>query len=125
MGIGKLGIAFIALEVAVPMPAPAQTPPTGMPDLSGVWYTVSADSDPTQCTVAQDDIAHLVAINNGVNPVHIFTKNGRATEVQFGNGPLADTFFHDPQSCIMDFQNREAQFERENGTVDVEPDSGN
>jgi hypothetical protein len=102
------------------------------PDLSGTWYSVdwpSVNSNdnsngPITCVPTQN-MAHQVAINNGLNPVHIFTdKEGRATKIEFGDGPLAAEYTRSPAACSADYTAKLAEFKGQSSTVTVEPEPG-
>jgi hypothetical protein len=97
-------------------------------DLSGPWYTFNTaapDDAPPSCIPATQDVAHLVAINNGVNPVHIHTKDGKATKVVFGDDALATVFTRTPEACLQGYADRRSQFMQQMSTVHVEQDGDN
>ena len=104
------------------------------PDLSGTWYSVdwrSVNSNdnsngPITCVPTQN-MAHQVAINNSLNPVHIFTdKEGRATKIEFGDGPLAAEYTRSPAACSADYTAKLAEFRgSQASTVTVDPNRAN
>ena len=120
-GMAKLSVVgALTLVFFVSAVAKAQSP-----DLSGTWYSIDPtgpDNAPINCVPTQD-IGHLVAINNGVNPIHIFAdKAGRATRIEFGDGPFATVYARSAASCVAYNRAKEAQFMQGSSTVTVEPD---
>ena len=94
-------------------------------DVSGTWYSVDPngpDNRPVVCTPIRD-MADIIASNNGVNPVHIFTdKNSVATRIEVGDGPMATGFARSAAACIADYRAKEDEFMRDTGTVTVQLD---
>jgi len=120
-----LMIVALTLAFLIPAIAKAQSP-----DLSGIWYLVDLngpDNGPVTCVPSQD-MEHLVAINNGVNAVHIYAdKSGRATKVVFGDDALAlaTGYTRSAAACAANYATAMQKMTRDTSTVTVEPDSSN